>query len=84
MDKSKKKITRKRKRRFKWMPQWIYIILAASMIGFTNAYYDEYRWINNSRNFIQYEQIFNDEDKYKKKKNLNWERIKKKRTPDTV
>ena len=33
------------------------------MIGFANAYYDEYRWINNTRNFIQQEQVFDDEDK---------------------
>jgi len=32
------------------------------MIGFANAYYDEHRWINNTRNFIQQEQVFNDED----------------------
>lgn len=32
------------------------------MIGFTNAYYDENRWINDTRNFIQQEQVFNDED----------------------
>jgi len=70
MDKSKNKIKRKRKRRFKWMPQWIFIILAASMIGFSNALNDEYRWIDNCRNFIQYEQIYNDEDKYKKKRNI--------------
>jgi len=43
--------------------RWIYIILAASMIGFSNAYYDEHRWINDTRNFIQQEQVFNDEDK---------------------
>jgi hypothetical protein len=33
------------------------------MIGFSNAYYNEYRWINNTRNFIQQEQVFDDEDK---------------------
>jgi hypothetical protein len=76
MDKSKRKLKLKRKRRFKWMPQWLFIILAASMIGFSNALYDENRWIDSSRNFIQYEQIFNDEDKNKKKKNLKWARIK--------
>ena len=80
MDKSKKKIKRKRKRLFKWIPNWIFIILAASMIGFSNAFYDEYRWIDNCRNFIQYEQIFNDEDKYKKKKHLKWKRRKRTNT----
>ncbi len=43
--------------------RWIYIILAASMIGFSNAYHDENRWINDTRNFIQQEQVFSDEDK---------------------
>jgi hypothetical protein len=76
MDKSKKKIKHRIKRRFKWMPQWFFIFLAASILGFSNAFYDEYRWIDNSRNFIQHEQIFNDEDKYKKKKHLKWTRIK--------
>jgi hypothetical protein len=47
----------------KWIRRLIYIILAACMIGFANAYYDEYRWINNTRNFIQQEQVFDDEDK---------------------
>jgi len=46
----------------KWLRKWTYIILAACMIGFSNAYYDEYRWINNTRNFIQQEQVFDDED----------------------
>lgn len=32
------------------------------MIGFSNAYYDENRWINDTRNFAQQEQVFNDED----------------------
>ncbi len=50
------------------------------MIGFSNAFYDEYRWIDNCRNFIQYEQIFNDEDKYKRKKHLKWIKIKKTNT----
>ena len=80
MDKTKRKIKYKRKRRFRWMPQWFFIMLASSMIGFSNAYYDEYRWINNSRNFIQHEQIFNDENKYKKKKNLKWERLNRTNT----
>jgi hypothetical protein len=58
------------------MPNWFFIVLAASMIGFSNAYYEEFRSIDNCRNFIQYEQTFNDEDKYKKNKHLKWFRIK--------
>ena len=50
------------------------------MIGFSNALYNENRWIDNCRNFIQYEQIIDDEDKYKKYKHLKWIKVKK-RTP---
>ncbi len=50
------------KRAIRTIWRWIYIIIVASMIGFTNAYYDENRWINDTRNFIQQEQVFNDED----------------------
>jgi hypothetical protein len=32
------------------------------MIGFSNAYYDEHRWINDIRNNVQQEQVFDDED----------------------
>jgi len=81
MDKSKKKNKYKRKRRFRWMPNWIFIILAASMIGFSNALYNENRWIDNCRNFVQYEQIIDDEDKFKKYKHLKWIKVKK-RTPN--
>ena len=80
MDKSKKKNKRKRKRRFRWMPNWFFVILAASMIGFSNAFNNEYRWIDNCRNFIQYEQIINDEDKHKKSKHLKWIKIKRTNT----
>jgi len=62
------------------VPQWLYIILAASMIGFSNAFYEEYRSINNCRNFVQYEQIFNDEDRFKRKKHLKWFKIKRTNT----
>jgi len=40
----------------------MYIILAASMIGFSNVYYDECRMINEARNFVQQEQVIDDED----------------------
>jgi len=51
------------------------------MIGFSNALYNENRWIDNCRNFIQYEQIIDDEDKFKKYKYLKWINVKK-RTPN--
>lgn len=42
--------------------QCIYILLAASMIGFSNAFYDESKMINNVKNWIQQEQVIDDED----------------------
>jgi hypothetical protein len=50
------------KRVTKWVWRWMYIILAASMIGFSNAYYDECRMVNDIRNKVQQEQVFDDED----------------------
>ena len=50
------------KRITKWVWRWIYIILAGGMIGFSNAYYNEHRWINDIRNKVQQEQVFDDED----------------------
>jgi hypothetical protein len=50
------------KRITKWIWKWLYIILAACMIGFSNAYYDEHRWINDIRTKVQQEQVFDDED----------------------
>jgi hypothetical protein len=40
-------------------------ILAACMIGFSNAYYDENRTVKDFRNKFQQEQVFDDEDKTK-------------------
>lgn len=42
--------------------RWSLIILAASMIGFSNAFNDETRMLNNIRNWIQQEQVVDDED----------------------
>jgi hypothetical protein len=39
-----------------------YIILAAAMIGFANAYYDENKWVNDLRSHTQQEQVFDDEE----------------------
>lgn len=50
------------KRIIKWLWRGIYIILAASMIGFSNAFYDEHRWINDIRSRVQQEQVIDDED----------------------
>jgi len=65
MDKSRKTtfgIFKGIKRAAKWFARWTYIILAACMIGFTNAYYDESRMINDTRNFVRQEQVIDDED----------------------
>ncbi len=32
------------------------------MIGFSNAFYDEIRMIGKTRNFVQQEQVIDDED----------------------
>ena len=36
------------------------------MLGFSNAYLDESRMINDTRNFIEQEQVIDDEDKNRK------------------
>jgi hypothetical protein len=54
---------------FKRILKWIWLlaltILAACMIGFSNAYYDENRMVKDFRNKFQQEQVFDDEDKIK-------------------
>lgn len=46
----------------KWIWRFIFILLASLMIGFSNAFNNELRWINDIRNFIQPEQVVDDED----------------------
>ena len=46
----------------KWVRKFIFIIFAAFVIGFTNAFNEEFRWINDSRNFVEQEQVIDDED----------------------
>lgn len=46
----------------KWARRSVFIILAAFMIGFSNAYNEECRSINNVRNFDQQEQVIDEED----------------------
>lgn len=48
------------------------------MIGFSNAFNNEYRSVNDCRNFIRYEQIFRSEDKNRNKKFLKWTAMKEK------
>jgi len=47
---------------FKWLKRFVFILFAAFVIGFTNAFNDEFRWINDARNFSQPEQVMDDED----------------------
>lgn len=46
----------------KWARKSVFIIFAAFMIGFSNAYNEEFRWINDIRNFVEKEQVIDDED----------------------
>lgn len=46
----------------KWIRRSVFIIMAALMIGFTNAFYDESRMINDTMNFDEQEQLIDDDD----------------------
>lgn len=50
------------KRFFKWIKRSLFIVIAAVMIGFLNAFNDESRWINDSGSFDQHEQFIDDDD----------------------
>ena len=68
MDKSTNRISRYFngfKRILKWIWLLALTILAACMIGFSNAYYDESRMVKDFRNKVQQEQVIDDEDKIK-------------------
>jgi hypothetical protein len=65
MDKSTNKIVsyfKGIKRILKCIWLLLLTILAACMIGFSNAYYDECRTIKDFTNKFQQEQVFDDED----------------------
>jgi hypothetical protein len=65
MDKSKNKNFRffnRIKCLSKWARRSVFIILAACMIGLSNVFNDEFRWINDTRNFDQQEQVLDNED----------------------
>jgi hypothetical protein len=68
MDKSPNRISRYfngLKRILKWIWLLALTILAACMIGLSNAYYDESRMVKDFRNKVQQEQVIDDEDKIK-------------------
>jgi hypothetical protein len=46
----------------KWVRRLLYIIIAAFVIGFSNAFYNECRMINDTKNFNDQEQVIDDED----------------------
>ena len=53
------------KRIAKWIIRLIFMILAACMIGFSNAYYDESRMLTDIRPKYQQEQVIDDEDTHR-------------------
>lgn len=46
----------------RWIRRGIYIILAAFMIGLSNVYYNECRMIDDTRNFVEQEQVIDNEE----------------------
>lgn len=47
---------------FKWVRRLLFVILAALMIGFTNAFFNEWKFINDSKIFDDQEYVVNDDD----------------------
>ena len=45
-----------------WIRRSVFIIMAALVIGFSNAYYDECRMVNDTKNFDEQEQLIDDDD----------------------
>ena len=46
----------------RWIRRGIYIVLAAFMIGLSNTFYNECRMINDTRNFVEQEQVIDNEE----------------------
>jgi hypothetical protein len=46
----------------RWARRLVFIILAAFMIGLSNVFNEEFRSINDARNFVDQEQVIDDED----------------------
>lgn len=46
----------------RWIRRFVFIIFAAFVIGFSNAFNEEFRSINDVRNFVVQEQVIDDED----------------------
>jgi hypothetical protein len=45
-----------------WLKRIIYLIMIASMLGFSNAFYDETKMINNIKFGYEEEQIIDDKE----------------------
>ena len=52
----------KNKSLFEWLTKTLYLILIASMLGFSNAYYNETRTIYDIRFEFKQEQVIENED----------------------
>jgi hypothetical protein len=48
----------------KWARRAAFIIIAVFIISLSNIFNDEYRWINNVRNFDQQKQVIEKEETY--------------------
>ena len=46
----------------RWIRRGIYIVLAAFMIGISNTFYNECRMIDDTRNFVEQEQVIDNEE----------------------
>jgi hypothetical protein len=46
----------------KWIRRSVFITMAALMIGFANAFYDECRMINDAKNLDEQEQVIDDDN----------------------
>jgi len=47
---------------FKWLKRSLFIMIAAFIIGFSNAFNDESKSVSDIRNFDQQEQVISEED----------------------
>jgi len=45
----------------KGIRRYVFIIMAALLIGFSNAYYDECRMVNDTKNVDEQEQLVDDD-----------------------
>ena len=46
----------------KWFKRGIYILIAAIMIGLNNSFYNETKMLQDTKNFVEQEQVIDNED----------------------